>query len=345
MNGKKLLYAVVALVIAVLAIILGEQLNKKSPSGKSLSFFPNMTEKNISAVTITDAQGAVKVRKKGDIWVIGSAPSAQSTTSAGIGSDTTAETAVAEISKEYGADSASIATLLEKLTSMKKGELVSENPSKQSIFEVDSANGILVEVWDETGKSKGSFKVGKNGPDWSSNYVRMVGSNQVYMVPGSIRHSFFTDHKRWRDKSIVKFDKSTVTRIALNSKKSPGLALAKADTGVSWDIVEPIKNPAKTDQVEELLNTLSRFNAADFEESQESDTAMGFSSPELAIAVTFANGSSKNILIGSKRGDNKYRVRADGKETVFLINESEVNRLNKDSATLKADEPKEEPSK
>ncbi|NLE03708.1 MAG: DUF4340 domain-containing protein, partial [Crenarchaeota archaeon] len=182
------------------------------------------------------------------------------------------------------------------------------------------------------------------GADWSSNYVRMTGSNSVYMVGGSIRYSFFSDHKRWRDKTITRFDKSTVKRISLIRKDGASVAVAKADTGNAWNIVEPTQAIAKTDQIDEILNTAYRLNAFDFDESEASDSAMGFTKPELTVVLGFPNDATKKIVFGSKDENSRYRVRTDGKEHVFLVNESEFDKLNKDLEKLTDKEASEETS-
>jgi hypothetical protein len=329
MNGKKLLVITGILVVAVLVIILSEKLTNSSPSSKSTLFFPGMTEKDISSVVIKDSNGSVKIRRKGDIWVVSTIVAADSTVSP-VGETKTPASSDAE---EWAADSASIAAVLEKLTSMKKDELISENPEKQAIFEVDSTSGVLVDVLDAGSKLKGSFRIGKNGPDWSSNYVRMIGSNSVYMVKGSIKYSFFTDLKRWRDKSIVKFDKESASKISLKRKDGTVLTVAKTDT--AWSITEPFESPAKKDQIDQLLNSLSRLNATDFETSTSGDSALGLLNPELSADIAFSNGSSKKVIFGTKDSANRYRVKAEGKDVVFLINEYEFSNINKDAASVK----------
>jgi hypothetical protein len=331
MKGKKLLYTVAALVVAILLVIASEMLSKKTPAESSLKFFQELTEKTISAVSIKEGHNSIKIQRKGDIWIVIPNATNEKGSSAFTGTETAGNT------KSFSADSASVATVLEKIVNMKKGELISENPEKQAIFEVDSAKGILVEVFDISGKSKGAIRIGKNGPDWNSNFVRPVTSNSVYMVSGSIKYSFFTDITRWRDKSIVKFDQSSVKKITLIKKSTPALTIAKEDTGSAWNIVEPVKNPAKNDQVDQILSTLSNFNASDFQDSTGTDSAMGFSNPELSIMVGFSNDLTKKIVIGAKNGNGKYPVRTEGKETVFLIDESNFNNLNKDQAAMKAD--------
>lgn len=338
MKGNKLFYAVVILVIAILTIVISENMNKKAPSEGDKKFFPSITESSISAITIKDSNGSVKIRRKGDIWIVDSEKPAAVSSGLPMGNDSSQNSANSKI---YQADSASIASVLEKIVKMEKGVLISDNQAKQSIFEVDSTKGTLVELWDATGKSMGSFRIGKNGADWSSNYVRVTGSNSVYMVGGSLRYSFFTDQKRWRDKTITNFDKSTVKRISLISKDGSAVAVAKADTGNGWNIVEPKQAAAKTDQIDEILNAASRFNASDFEEASDNDSVLGFNKPELTVVVGFSNDASKKITFGSKDQSSKYRVKADGKEHVFLVEEYEFNKFNKNFSKLTGEQTKE----
>jgi hypothetical protein len=332
MKGNKLFYAIVILVIAVLTIIISENLSNKSPSESEKKFFPSLSESSIAAISIKDSNDSVRVRRKGDIWVV-DAYQTSSTTPSGLPMESDS-TKPAVKSRTFQADSASISSVLEKILKMEKGVLISDNQEKQSIFEVDSSKGTLVELWDATGKSLGSFRIGKNGADWSSNYVRMTGSNSVYMVGGSLRYAFFSDHKRWRDKTITSFDKSTVKRISLIRKDGASVAVAKADSGNAWNIVEPTPAVAKTDQIEEILNATYRLNASDFEESETSDSAMGFTRPELTVVIGFSNDATRKIIFGSKNENNKYRVRTDGKEHVFLVNDYDFDKLNKDLEKL-----------
>lgn len=339
MKGNKLFYAVAILVIAVLTIVISENISNKSPSESEKKFFPGLSESSISAITIKDSNDSVKIRRKGEIWVVESfQPPTLNSAGISIGSDSSTPAASNKI---YQADSASITSVLEKIIKMEKGVLISDNQSKQSLFEVDSAKGTLVDLWDATGKSIGSFRIGKNGADWSSNYVRMTGSNSVYMVSGSLRYSFFSDQKRWRDKIITSFDKSSVKRISLIRKNGSSLAIAKADTGNTWNVVEPTQAVAKADQIDEILNTTYRLSAFDFDESGANDSAMGFTQPELTVVISFPNDATRKIIFGSKDANNKYRVRTDGKEHVFLVNDHEFDKLNKDLAKITGEEPKE----
>jgi hypothetical protein len=335
MSGKKMIFAVAAIVVAILVIVIGEKAGKQKPSGKSLLFFPGLVQKDIAALEMSDASGKVRIQRKGDIWILGNGGSASSTSANPI----IGNAAPAADAQEYQADSASVVSILEKIVAIKKDDSpISTNPAKQSLYEVDSAKGLLVEVFDQTGKSRGAFRLGKNGPDYSSCFVRMAGSNDVYMVGGNIRYSFFTDNKRWRDKTIIKFDQSTAQNITIMKKDGSKIVLGKDST---WSIKEPIQSPAKASEIETILSGLSRLVANDIVDTltQESPSA-GFGTPEIAVAVTLNNNTVKNVIFGAKNGSSQYYVKTDGKPYVYVVGEYEFNKFN-----ITADKLKEEPPK
>jgi hypothetical protein len=334
MSGKKMIFAVVAIVVAILVIVIGEKAGKQKPSEKSLLFFPGLVQKDVAALEMSDASGKVRIQRKGDIWIIGNGNATSSTSANPI----MGNAAPASDAQEFQADSASLVSVLEKIVAIKKDQLISTNVAKQSLFEVDSAKGLLVEVFDQAGKSRGSFRLGKNGPDYSSCYVRMAGSNDVYMVGGNIRYSFFTDNKRWRDKTVVKFDQNTAQNITIMKKDGSKIVLGKDST---WSIKEPVQSPAKASEIESILSGLSRLTAADIVDTltQESPAA-GFGTPEIAVAVTLNNNTVKNVIFGAKNGSSQYYVKTDGKPHVYLVGEYEFNKFN-----VTADKLKEEPPK
>ena len=343
MKGNKLAILVAVLAVLIGIIVISNKLGNKKPSEAEQKFFPSLTEQSIGSITINEGENRVKLRKKGDVWVVskdgGTSPAQTAAAGSLLGTGDSSSAPSPTEAVEYPVDSASITAALEKVTSLKKTALISENPEKQSVFEVDSAKGISVVLSDGTGKTVGSFLIGKSGPDYNSNYIRVVGSNSVYMASGGIRYSFFTDLDRWRDKAIVRFDKTTAKGLTLNKKEGGMITIAHADSGNPWQILEPIQSPAKTDAVNGVLEKLSTLTASDFQDEVIADTAMGFDKPELVVTVSFNNGSSRNIIFGKKNSESKYWVKTDGKDQLFLITEYNVNQINKKLEDLKGEPP------
>jgi hypothetical protein len=352
MNNKKLMVLAGILAVSVLIIVLVNTLGKGPSSPKALSFFPGLTEKTIGAVLIKDAADQVKLQKKGDAWfmipkqVLQSSPAAQgSGLTKAMGADTAAPKPVEGLSAgEYPADSATTASLVDGLLKLNKDILVSENPSKQATFEVDSIKGIRIEVFDLAGRSLGAVLAGKNGSDWSSNYFRAEGSDAVYQVQNVNRYVFGSDHKRWTDKSVMKFDKATARQITVGKKGAPALLLVKADSinkldtlnkadttaKGGWYVLSPVKKPADQGKVDEMLSALSNLMAAEYEDSIYTDSTTGLNDPAIKVTVGFASGTVRTLDIGNlKTGANKYWMRVPEKSFVFLMNDYDQKKFDK----------------
>jgi len=340
MNSKKVYILGVLLLLIVGILVVQEKLRTQKPAEHQTRFMPDVSDKSISAITIKEGDARISLKKKGDVWVVAkpqeNASSAAASLSPIVG-DSSKATSTA--SAGYPVDSASIVAAVEKLVTLEKSTLISENPEKQTIFEVDTVKGIVVEVFGSGEKFIGTVIIGKSGPDYNSHYIRKLGSNSVYMVPGGVRYAFFTDLSRWRNKSMVKFDKATAQGLTLAKKDGTLITLAHGDSSNTWEILQPIKNPAKADVVENVIEKLSNLIATDFQDEILDDATMGFDAPELAVTVSFKNGSSRNIVFGKKNTDNKYWVKIEGNDQLYLINDYSVNEVNKNLDELKGEPP------
>ena len=164
-------------------------------------------------------------------------------------------------------------TALDKLKSMKKDELISQNPSKQSDLQVDTVSGMRVDLINDKGIPFATFYIGKNGADWSTCFIRMKGSNDVYLVGGSVKYSFFAENNRWKDKSITKFDRAFAKGITI-AKKDTTIQITQtvpspkdSSAKTAWLMVSPVKDTAKQPEIDKILTTMSQLSAMEFEET------------------------------------------------------------------------------
>jgi len=190
MNKKMTLgLTALALVIAIFAVTA--KLDSRSPAEHRTRFFPHVEERSITALVITEGETSVKLHKEEGAWMVSRVNAAQNEEDQFALSPYTHE--------EAYADSASVQIAIEKIISMRKRDLVSDNPANQSTFGVDSANAISVTIFTSGGSAAaGTLRIGRSGPDWNSSYVHLAGTNSVYTVPGGLRHSIFSDFERWR---------------------------------------------------------------------------------------------------------------------------------------------------
>ncbi len=341
MNMKNLPLLAVVLVVVIGIIVVVNMLGNRRPSEQSLEWIPGFSEANCGMISVSDPHDSVFLVRKGGEWVVSdhepsdlSAPSFLSRDSSGKVSKTL----------EYPADSASIQTALDKLKSLHKEELISRNPKKQAELEVDSLHGTRVSVYDTKLSPLATFYIGKSGADWSSNFIRMKGANKVYLAGGSIKYSFFADKTRWKDKSIVKFDRSFVKGIEIDKRDSASILLTRSapspkDSAArpSWNIVSPVKDTAKNTVVDKILNTLSNFAAADFEnDTSLSADSLGFAKPYLRVTVSFENGDRKTVLVGNEKGTQGKRwVRTPDKQVTFLVYKYNIDNIDQSVNALR----------
>lgn len=332
MSTKNLITSAIILVLIASILIVANILGQKKPAEKATLFFPEAT-KDLASITVSQGQESCRLYKKEDRWLVTSTKGAQNTVSAPLANSPTA------MDKGYLADSASVAIAVEKISTMKKNMLISENPSKQSLFEVDSS-AMQVEIFDPSGKSLGSFRIGKNSfTDWSSNYVRMNGSNKVYAVPGELKSSIFMSEKQWRDKSMLKFDKSIVSRLIIQKQAGNIIEIAQRSdsSGSSWQMVRPSTSKTKTEEVENVLAALGTLKALDWAEDPAlTDSIMGFLKPELVALVTLKNGDEKSLTIGTTKSDSKdFYVRSSEHPGItFTLNDYTVATFDKKPGDL-----------
>lgn len=91
---------------------------------------------------------------------------------------------------------------LHALQQMATTSLVSENPERQSLYQVDKI-GLQIRAFDRDGQLLAQAYVGKQGPDFFSTYVRREGEEQVYLTRESLQGRFPVQSEYWRSKEIA----------------------------------------------------------------------------------------------------------------------------------------------
>ncbi len=337
MKTKNLTTLAVILVVLIAIIVIANQLQNKKPSEQSLVLLPQFTIPSCTELLVVEGKDSSRIVRKGTGWFVVPVKAAAGQTASPIAQPGAAPQAAAD--DEYPADSAAVQTALEKLKSLKKDDLISRNPQKQTELEVDTAKGIFVEAFNDKHGSLGALYIGKNGPNWDAHFVREKGSNDVYIASGSVRLSFFGSANKWKNKSIVKFDKAFVKSFAVANTDSTAFELVRIspvspkDTTVKegWEIVKPDKVKAKKDKADEFVNTFSNFTTTEFETDRSiTPDSMGFTKPKLVVSATMQNGETKTIMIGKKKGASGqyFAKNPENTKAVFLIQEYQVNNLN-----------------
>jgi hypothetical protein len=112
----------------------------------------------------------------------------------------------------YKADQDAVTAAIGKGKNIALLGLVSSNPEKQGLFEVDSTHATIISLF-EKGVLKANFFIGKPGPSYNETYVRRAESNDVYLARDLLAGPFLRLPKDWRDKTIFKTEQDNIKNV------------------------------------------------------------------------------------------------------------------------------------
>ncbi len=137
--------------------------------------------------------------------------------------------------------------------------VVSNNPEKQGVFQVDST-GTIVKFF-EHGTEKTAFRIGKPGTTYDETYVRREGDGDVLVAEGPLAYLYVKSPEDWRDRTIFKTDRDRITEIRYRYGDTT-FSVVFADS--LWKVDA---QPAAPAAIQNLLGTVSHYLANDFLDS------------------------------------------------------------------------------
>jgi hypothetical protein len=306
-----ILAAVAALL--VLLTLLSTRTHRKHETLESGPIFPDLKAETLAKVVLTGDAKTVELVKQGDKWLVAT-------------------------EGNYPADTQAMDRLIEKLPLFDRKNLRSRNPEMQKTFEVDDSSGVEVTLADAAGQEVARFRMGKNGPDFRSQYIRPAGHNEVYLVPDYLKSIFDPARPTWRDKTILSFSTDKVKQLEIHATGAPPIVIVKDDQG-NYTMTAPDASPAKKSMVESTLRTLSTLRCDAFPDATVTAAEAGLENPEQKVIVQLEDGASLELQIGNAVDAARHYVKRAGDDTIFLLSKGRVTGLLR-----KAEELKETPA-
>lgn len=163
---------------------------------------------------------------------------------------------------EFDASEQKVKDFFAKVSKLKVRELASKNTENhKSFFDVADEEGTVITFI--TNGQASTLIFGNPGPDFQSFYVKKKDSAEVYLVGGSITSELSQTVNDWRDKTIVKIPKDSVSKIELLSPTAP-LTLTKGQDN-KWQAEGGGKKATLEDMVaSQLLVGFDPLQGTDF---------------------------------------------------------------------------------
>jgi hypothetical protein len=186
---KKSTIGSIALIVllAVIAYLVMQRPGERSRSDEEVEHLVDYDSAAVSRFEITSkANGHIVVERQGGKWMI--------------------TDPINFPAAEY-----MVIRVLETGRQIELKNVVSTNPDKQGLFQVDST-GTLVKYY-EGETEKAAFRVGKPTTSFTETYVRAEGSNDVYIAMGTFATIFDRKPLEWRDKTIFHTERESLTGV------------------------------------------------------------------------------------------------------------------------------------
>jgi hypothetical protein len=246
-----------------------------------------------------------------------------------------AATWTAELTRESGtwrlmepagsqADSNAVSRLLDSIEELELSTIVSTNPERHARYGVDQASGrYLTLTW---GDEEYALVVAEQGPDFSSSYVRIGESDQVY---SSSRVALPTTRDQIRDKTLVNVPHDQVRSAAVSTAEYA----YRLDYQDGWTLTEEGSGPVPADSVK-VAGWLRRYAPLRFEGFEDSLTSDAVS-VSMTVELTLASGQTHRILMGTR--DTDLLAFTDSNQLIMRAAATRLGTLIEEPAALKAD--------
>ena len=224
-----LLGVLVALIVATIWVM--QRPGEQSTTGDNGNVLVSYDSSAVDRVDVILASGPVTLAREGDTWTLVTpihAPADVRLVNAAIGQG----------------------------KALKITTLVSSNPAKQQVFQVDSTS-TLVRLFAK-GTELAAFRVGKPGPSYTETYVRKEGSNDVYLTEGMLSGVFGKSARDWRNKAIMNLRPEDIRTVQFHYGDTT-FALTRSDS--TWEVDG---SPAGEYAVRGFLASVASLQCDDF---------------------------------------------------------------------------------
>lgn len=217
----------------------------------------------------------------------------------------------------YQPDSAAVARMFTALSEIEVGSLAATNPDNHERLGVIGRETWMLEFRLRGGESR-IVALGRVGTAFQTAYVRLPGSDEVYIVRGDLRGSFTRTLPDWRDKVVARVDTESIRSMEVE-REGEVVVVERGDEG--WTAVESGSVPDSA-TIANLLDELDEVRALGFTEE-------GSEFPAEDVRRLVATGESGDTLLSLEMApvDAEYWVRVAGNDIVYRLASFRATRI------------------
>ncbi len=222
------------------------------------------------------------------------------------------------------ADESIVSSIVSNLSSLEVQRVVEENPS--SLKEYGLASPRVDVAFKVSGdKDFKHLLIGDKTATGSDLYARLDTEKRVVLISGYLDGTFDRTPFDLREKSILKFDRDKVDKVAIATRDQT-VELVKS--GSDWRVVKPAQARGDYGTIEGIITRLQSTQMKSIVAPEAADFKQyGLNPAETTVALS-AGSSSASIAFGKRESGSSY-ARDLSRPMVFTVEESLATDLAK----------------
>ncbi len=285
--------------VALLPATLATSAEKSLNDLRDLAIFGGLSQFDISALTIKNANGSLSLAKEDSVWVLKSPNQAP-------------------------ADETEVSSLLSEITSARATEVANETGEDLAGFKLAPPE-ITVAARLEAGGEKQILLGSKTDGTTKTYYAKNSDRPQIFKVDASLYDKLNVKPAQLRSKEIVKLDVDTLTRVHV---RNPNLTLvAEKNAEGKWLIKEPAAKKDKDAPTTKFLDPIQTTRATEIVDKPSASILAKLAKPPVEVRLTTKDGKTTVLKISSADGEDVY-VRVEGRPEVFKVRKQLLDDLS-----------------
>lgn len=232
------------------------------------------------------------------------------------------------------ADKTEVTSILSEFQYMKKISTI-KIPSDLKPYGLEEP-GFVVSLWTGAiepikgtqGKKEHAVYVGSKWAGGDEVFIRLEGSDEMLLVPGTILDKLGKSVSDLRTKKIFDIETEGVERVEL--QYASGEIISCIRKGDNWRLTKPISDLCNNERVVEIINKLKnlKIDKNDFITEDDSNlTKYGLDMPRITVAIE-QRGRTETVIFGHSL-DNKVYTKNKDAPSIFMIGETVLADLSK----------------
>lgn len=241
--------------------------------------------------------------------------------------------------EKHAAESSSVEAALDAVAELEADTFVTGRAEKHKELEIDDESGLAVKITGKDGRVLdvvfGRFAKG------GGNYLRLKGSNEVFVGKGRLASLLKKDVNGWRKRKLLDVEADALTKIVVEPAGGAPYTLegkkGEGEAKKTWSFAEGTELPAgfRVDEaaLARVASTLAALRAADFAEGvKEQDTGLAEGAK---VTATLDDGKTVTVRFGKEDDKKRVYARVEGDPQLYLISSYSVKTVLKDKLELR----------